>query len=775
LGVAEAAVSDRDSESTFSEDGLPYLERMKEKIMSDHIFNKLKTIRLWHLVWISLILSEAFTAIMNTIMGLIWRGRIDIDLLLIGTVDAFIVGLLVSTIVIIIFRQIRNYERRAEATLKALNARLEGHTMELSKLLKAISVATEGIAITDENDRFIYINDAYAMIYGYLRGELIGKTWRDTVSPDLELAIEEDTEKTLRNRAVGVWSGEVPAIRKDGTVVPTEVTATSRWDESGNYLGHICVVRNITERKRAEEVLQLTRFTVDNVADAVYWMDSKAQIVDVNETACNMLGYTREYLLNLTVFDIDPDFTADKWKNAWNALKSQGRITLETVHRTKDGRMIPVEIMANYLSFGGKELDCAFARDITERKRAEMELEKYRDHLEELIAQRTKELSLLNDQLRQSQKLEAVGILAGGIAHEFNNILATMKGSIYLIQKKMPEGSPTMKYAEQILASMKKANTLSQGLLTFSRKQMISLRPLHLNEIICNVGKMLIQLIGEDIELAMMPSDKDPMVMADMNQIEQVLLNLATNARDAMPDGGRLTIGTDVMNMDEDFKKRHGYGIPGEYAVLTVSDSGTGMDETIRGKIFEPFFTTKVVGKGSGLGLAVTYGIVKQHNGFIDVESVPAEGTTFRIYFPTVEERVIQPIARERSLAMGGAETVLLAEDDVDARTIMREMLKMNGYTVLEAGDGEEAVRVYMENKDRVQLVFIDVRMPKKNGREVHEEIKKVHPQAKFLFISGYTADIMKPLGVNEGGINFISKAALPDEILMKIREVLDQ
>jgi len=394
---------------------------------------------------------------------------------------------------------------------------------------------------------------------------------------------------------------------------------------------------------------------------------------------------------------------------------------------------------------------------------------------EELVAQRTKEISVLNDQLRQSQKLEAVGILAGGIAHEFSNILTTMKGSMYLIEKKLTKNSPVIKYAEQVSSSINKANTLSQGLLTFSRKQLITMRAVHFNEVIRHIGKMLTQLIGEDIELSIMLCDKTPSVMADMNQIEQVMINLATNARDAMPDGGRLAISTDLINIGEDFKKQHGYGVPGEYVVMTVSDSGTGMEDAIRRKIFEPFFTTKVVGKGSGLGLAVTYGIVKQHNGFIEVESVPGEGTAFKIYFPTVEAEVSQSPGQDRHLVKEGAETILLAEDDDDARATMSEILRMTGYTVLEARNGEEAIRIFMENNERVQLVFLDVRMPKKNGRAVYEEIKSIHPQTKFLFISGYTENVMDSLAVSEKSINFISKASLPHEILVKIREVLDK
>jgi CheY-like chemotaxis protein len=261
--------------------------------------------------------------------------------------------------------------------------------------------------------------------------------------------------------------------------------------------------------------------------------------------------------------------------------------------------------------------------------------------------------------------------------------------------------------------------------------------------------------------------------MADGNQIEQVLLNLVTNARDAMAEGGRLTIRTDVIEMDEAFNEEHGYGVPGRYASVTVSDTGTGIDEGIREKIFEPFFTTKALGKGSGLGLAIAYGIVKQHNGFIDVSPVPQEGTTFTIYIPTVEATVTQHEVNASPPVEGGGETILLAEDDADARTITGEMLRLEGYEVLEARDGEDAVRAFMENKDRINLVVLDVRMPKKNGREVYEEIRRASPGSKCLFISGYTADIIDSHGILEEGLNFISKAALPDEMLKKIREVL--
>ncbi|HSB32698.1 MAG TPA: PAS domain S-box protein [Candidatus Sulfobium mesophilum] len=619
-------------------------------------------------------------------------------------------------------------------------------------------------------------NSAASEMFGYSRKEILGQTTSFLHVNEAELQkFRDHLSLALRERG-HLHLPEFHMKRKNGDIFTTDHSVMPLEDDHGERIGWVSVIRDITERMQAEEALRAREAQLSTLIESLPF---------------ELFGIARDgryFLQNEVCRKHWGDFIGKTPKEVANDQNTLN-IWLDNNRRAFAGEIVKGEIelmiggekryvynvISPILSKGQVDGIVGFNIDITERKQTEKELEEHRTHLEELVDQRTKEISALNGQLRQSQKLEAVGILAGGIAHEFSNILTTMKGSMYLIQKKLPEGSQAMKYAEQILASMKKANTLSQGLLTFSRKQKITLKPVHLNEIIRSVGKMLSQLIGEDIEFTVTLSGENPKVMADVNQIEQVLVNLVTNARDAMPAGGRLSIGTSVMNMDENFAKQHGYGVSGEYVVLTVSDSGTGIDEAIRGKIFEPFFTTKVVGKGSGLGLAVTYGIVKQHKGFIDAESMPGEGTTFKIYFPTVKVEVNEPLGQDISPTVRGSETVLLAEDDEDARTIMGEMLRMGGYTVLEAGDGEEAIRVYRENKDRLQLVFLDVRMPKKNGREVYEEIKQIHPATKFLFISGYTADIMDSLGVGEGGINFISKAASPDEILGKIREVLDQ
>lgn len=392
------------------------------------------------------------------------------------------------------------------------------------------------------------------------------------------------------------------------------------------------------------------------------------------------------------------------------------------------------------------------------------------------IEKREAEKQHVEAQLRQSQKMEAVGQLAGGIAHDFNNILTAIISYGNVLQMKMPAEDPLRRNVERILSASERASALTQGLLAFSRKQPVSLQPVNLNSTVKNVEKLLTKLTTEDIEFRTQFTVKEPVIMGDIGQIEQILMNLVTNARDAMPGGGLLTIETAVVELDQAFVDTHGNAArenTGEYALLSVADAGVGMEPETISRIFEPFFTTKDQGKGTGLGLSIVYGIIKQHKGIIDVFSRPGTGTAFRVYFPlirsAVEGKEKEPTVFQPS--RGGSETILLAEDDEDVRDVTTSIFEDFGYTVIAASDGEEAINAFNRNRDRINIVI----MPLRNGREVYKEISGEKPGIKVLFTSGYTADIITKKGLIDDGMPFISKPVSPTMLLKKVREVLDK
>jgi two-component system cell cycle sensor histidine kinase/response regulator CckA len=395
--------------------------------------------------------------------------------------------------------------------------------------------------------------------------------------------------------------------------------------------------------------------------------------------------------------------------------------------------------------------------DITERKRAE------------------EEKCRLEAQLFQAQKMEAVGQLAGGVAHDFNNILTAIIGYGNLLKTELREDDPLLSYAAQILNAAERAANLTHDLLTFSRRQFISPNPRHLNTIIRNIERLLARLIGENIELSIELAETDLTVMADSTHIDQVLMNLAANARDAMPNGGSLIIRTELLKLDHRFIKAHGYGKSGDYALVSFEDTGEGMDDKTRIRIFEPFFTTKEIGKGTGLGLAIVYGIIKQHDGYINVYSEPGKGTTFKIYLPLTQS-VAEDVRQTDLLPVQkGTETILIVEDDMQVRNLMKEVIIKSGYSILEAVDGEDAIRVFSKNKDAIHLIILDVMMPKKNGKEVYDAIQRVIPDPKVIFISGYSADVIQRKNILKKGSHFISKPVSPTELLNMVRKVLDK
>ncbi|HEV7681332.1 MAG TPA: ATP-binding protein [Pyrinomonadaceae bacterium] len=382
--------------------------------------------------------------------------------------------------------------------------------------------------------------------------------------------------------------------------------------------------------------------------------------------------------------------------------------------------------------------------------------------------------------LQQSQKMEAIGNLAGGVAHDFNNLLTVILGNTELAFNKLHEADPLRPRLIEVDKAAKRAAVLTRQLLAFGRRQQMERRNIKLNEVIAEIMKLLNRIIGADVEVNVRAGSNLFTVSADPAQVEQIVMNLAVNARDAMPEGGQLTIETSNVTLDETYQRRYPYVQPGNYVELQVSDTGTGMDEATKARIFEPFFTTKEVGKGTGLGLSMVYGIVKQHDGYIHVYSEPANGTIFRILLPTVEGAADKEEVHAEPDTLGGTETILLAEDDEGLRTLACDVLDHLGYSVLVASNGEETVRLYEQNRERVDLLLLDVMMPQMGGPEAYERIRQIDGEVPLIFMTGYSQDLVQNrfikqnIDVGEMGAIVIQKPYNIELLGRKIREVLD-
>lgn len=374
----------------------------------------------------------------------------------------------------------------------------------------------------------------------------------------------------------------------------------------------------------------------------------------------------------------------------------------------------------------------------------------------------------------QSQKMEALGQLAGGLAHDFRNLLTVIIGNATVLKESLMYDTTLIDNVELILESSNKAANLIHGLLMFSREKEANLKAVDLNKIIRKSEKLLSRLIEEDITIQVIYPNRCLTVMADISLMELVFMNLATNARDAMPEGGVFSISTELVVVDKAFATTHGLSKVGRYVLITFKDNGVGMDENTRQKIFEPFFTTKEIGKGTGLGLAIVHGVIQQHNGYINVSSALGKGTTFQIYLPVAKTEEKSQTVKKQALPSIGTETILIAEDDEEVRKFIKKMLEKYSYDVIATRDGREAIKKIKENKDKIELAVLDVIMPRKTGKQVYDEIKKVAPNIQTLFVSGYTSDILHRRGVHESGFNFITKPIIQSEFLKKVRELLD-
>jgi len=564
-----------------------------------------------------------------------------------------------------------------------------------------------------------------------------------------------ETLQTLREELRHIVNGEVrwyeciarPELQINGEIL---------WDG---------IMLEITERKRAEEGLRESeakyRRLHETMMDAFVRIDMTGRIQEANRAYQALLGYSEEELLQRT----NGDLTPEKWHAreagmiAEQVLVSGHSQVYEKEYRRKDGTLFPVELRTFLLrdDTGQPVGMWAIVRDITERSRAEEEKAK------------------LESQLRQAQKMESVGRLAGGVAHDFNNMLSVILGYAELIKARLTDDDPLLKDIQAIEKAAGHSRDVTRQLLALSRKQIIEPRLMNLNDLITSSQNTLSRLIGEDIDLRFYPEDDLQLINFDPTQVDQILVNLVVNARDAMPDGGKLTIETANIHLDEAYCRNHLGFKPGQYVFLGLSDDGVGMDKELQSHLFEPFFTTKEVGEGTGLGLATVYGMIKQNGGFINVYSEPGQGSTFKIYIPSAgEEEQKIPETEEVPMAYG-AGIVLLVEDEEMVREIAKEILEEIGYTVLDAATPQDAISL-CENKDTViDLLLTDVIMPGMSGKELKKAIEVIRPGIKVLFMSGYTSNVIAHRGVLEQGVHFIQKPFSMKDLAQKVREAIGE
>jgi PAS domain S-box-containing protein len=632
----------------------------------------------------------------------------------------------------------------------------ESRLPQLELFRAFVDQSTDTFEIVDPTTgRFLDVNENGCREHGYTREEYLALSVYDVdakVDPAKFAAIGAELQRT----GYMMWEGL--HRRKDGSTFPVEVTLKLVRVER-DYM--VAVVRNITERVRAESEILKFKLGITRSGDAIFLTTPDGTITYVNPAFEKLYGYSSAEAVGKTPRILKSGAQAPAfYEQFWASLAAHQVVHAELVNAAKDGRQVHVEATANpILDDQGATLGfLAIQRDITERKVAS----ERHDRLEA--------------QLRASQKLEAIGGLAGGIAHDFNNLLSVILSYAGFALEGLREGDPLRDDLLEVKKAGDRAAALTHQLLAFSRKQVLQAVPLDLNEIATGIDKMLARIIGEDIELVLALAPNLGLTSADRNQIEQVLMNLAVNARDAMPGGGKLTVRTEDVVLAEE--EARGLTLAtGPYVLLTVTDTGEGMDEATRTRIFEPFFTTKAMGKGTGLGLSTVYGIVKQSGGNIAVESTLGRGTSFQIYLPRA--LAIAP-PRTKSLTphgrnFVGTETLLVVEDEVGVRKLAERILRGVGYTVLTAANGGEALLICEAHEGAIHLVLTDVVMPQMSGRDVVRRLEQLRPGIRVLYMSGYSGDAIAQHGVLEPGTHLIAKPFSAVALTRKIREVLDE
>jgi two-component system cell cycle sensor histidine kinase/response regulator CckA len=619
----------------------------------------------------------------------------------------------------------------------------------------------DAIYITVREGEIVDANQSMIDLFGYSREEIIGLNARKTyVYPEDRKKFQQAIE-----REGYVRDYEIKLRKKDGTEMVCLLTATVRRAD-GNIAGYQGIIRDITEHKQVLNELRTEkqRFETltENAPFGMVMIDKDGTYRYINPKFRELFGYDLNDVPNgKTWFRKtcpDPAYrhhVISTWISDLESFNFGEKRSRTFTVTCKDGTEKIINFIPVQLDMGENLMAC---EDMTERKRTEMEM------------------AALEEQLRQSQKMEAIGRLAGGIAHDFNNLLTVIRGYSELLLVEHKEGTSPEGNIGQIKQAADQAADLTRQLLAFSRRQLMEMRVLDLNTVLRNLDKMLRRVLGEDVKLVTLLAEDLGRVRTDPGQMEQVVMNLAVNARDAMPSGGRLTIETANVELDEAYARAHISVPPGRYVMLSVSDTGVGMTQEVKERVFEPFFTTKEKGKGTGLGLSTVYGIVKQSGGNIWVYSEPGKGTTFKIYLRKVDE----PLDELREKVVGeelprGKETVLVVEDDEKVRKLIVEILRRQGYRVLEASHGDEALLIHEKHDGPIHLILVDVVMPGMSGSELVKRLTSLHPETKIVYMSGYTDNAIVHHGVLARGVNYIQKPFTMDGLTRKVRQVLDK
>jgi PAS domain S-box-containing protein len=646
--------------------------------------------------------------------------------------------------------------RRAEQLVRAYRDQLRGMQSDAAvreseqqyKLFFEANPAPMWVYDRDTLE-IIAVNEAAIKQYGYLRGELMAMKIT-TISPEEAVGRLLDD---LSSSSSGFQARRPGKHRlRDGSIISVEISSNDI--KFMGKRGRLQLVSDVTERQSAEEALRESEerfakaFNSNPTSMAIHRLDDGTYI-DVNQSFLKVTGFSREEVVGRTVDAVNM-VVDHKARAVWRrTLKESGSIrNWETQFRIKSGELRWGLLSAECIDVGGVRCVLSVTEDITERRQ-------------------------LEEQLMQSQKMEAIGTLAGGIAHDFNNLLTAIIGHSQLLKKRVGDHDPVYPDAAEIEKAGLRAASLTRQLLAFSRKQMLEMKILDINSVITDMSPMLSRLIGEDIALSM---DLDPhigMVRADSSHIQQVVMNLTVNARDAMPRGGRLTIETRNLSLDASYAKSHAEAESGEYVVLSVSDTGSGMDKEVQSRVFEPFFTTKEHGKGSGLGLSTTYGIVKQSGGNIMVYSEPGQGTVFKVYLPRALGTAEGPQQEDGGAISTGSETILLVEDEEMVRALAAQVLSTVGYRVVDAANGQEAIGVAESHQGHIDLLLTDAVMPEMSGMELVDRLQRIRPDMSVLMMSGYSREAMTGAMLSPG-ISLLQKPFTPVDLCRKVREVLD-